>query len=252
MTQNDIHTQPQSIPHVLAYGAKRLVLDHPVIMGILNLTPDSFYDGGKHNLSEEHIIQRVQEMINDGASIIDIGGASSKPGASLIDPVLEQQRILTSLKKIRERFPDIWLSVDTYHASTAKLSLEAGADIINDISAGSIDADMFEVIASFGCPYIIMHMKGTPAHMQQNPVYDEIIPELISFFQDKTRTLKKHGIMNLVIDPGFGFGKTVDHNFTLLKYLQLFGKVLHLPFLAGLSRKSMINQVLHTKPEAAL
>lgn len=231
---------------------KELVFDNPLIMGILNLTPDSFFDGGKYSLSQTAAINRVKEMIEQGADIIDIGAASSRPGATIIDSAEEQSRLLPFLEVIRNKFPDIWISIDTYHGSTAEICLEKGADIINDISAGNIDKRIFEVVGKYNCPYVLMHMQGVPGNMQVEPQYKNIIEEITSFFKNKIASLKKKGVSKIILDPGFGFGKTLEHNFEILRHLKTFTEVLGLPILAGISRKSMVNKVIGTKPEDAL
>ncbi len=240
------------LPIVLSSRGRELALNRPVVMGILNLTPDSFYDGGKYSISEAVAVNRVKEMIQQGADIIDIGGTSSKPGAEIIDPAVEQARLLPFFEAIRQAFPDIWISIDTYHSSTAQICLEKGADIINDISAGTIDEEIFKVVAHFHCPYILLHMQGVPGTMQNEPRYNNVVEQLNLFFKEKISLLHKYGVNNIILDPGFGFGKTVDHNYEILKHLDAFQESLKLPVLAGISRKSMINKVIGTKPEDAL
>jgi len=221
-------------------------------MGILNLTPDSFYDGGKHSISETVALNRVKEIIQQGARIIDIGGTSSKPGAPIIDPEEEQQRLLPFFNAIRTAFPDVWISIDTYHSSTAAICLQNGADIVNDISAGTIDENIFKVTADFNCPYILLHMQGVPGTMQNEPSYSNVVEHISQFFKEKIQLLNKNGVKQIILDPGFGFGKTVEHNYAILKNLNQFQIDLQLPVLAGISRKSMINKVIGTKPEDAL
>jgi dihydropteroate synthase len=240
------------LPIVWTSGGKSLQLDVPRVMGILNLTPDSFFDGGKYALSEAVAVNRVKEMVREGVDIVDIGAASSKPGAPIIDPQEEQKRLLPFLKAIRRTFPDLWISVDTYHSSTAEKSLELGADMINDISAASIDAELVHVVAKFQCPYILMHMQETPSTMQEQPSYGNVVDEVISFFRQKMVTFSTQQVQQIALDPGFGFGKTVEHNFELLKHMQQIRKEFKLPMLAGISRKSMINKVIHVSPEEAL
>lgn len=241
-----------SFPFEITSGKKRLLLDRPRIMGILNLTPDSFFDGGKYALSEAVAINRVKEMVQQGADIIDIGAASSRPGASIIDPKEEQDRLLPFLLAIREALSEVWISVDTYHSSTARKCLEAGVDLINDISGGGIDSDLFTVLGEFKVPYILMHMKGVPGNMQTSPQYENLLSEMSHFFKTKIDELKTFGVESIILDPGFGFGKTLEHNYTLLKNLSQFQTEFNLPVLVGLSRKSMINKVIGTKPEDAL
>lgn len=240
------------LPIVWTSNGKRLSLEEPLVMGILNLTPDSFFDGGKYTMSEEGVMGRVKEMLQDGMDILDIGAASSRPGAPIIDPEEEQKRLFSIFITIRKSFPDLWISIDTYHSSTASKVLEAGADIINDISAGTIDKNIFKVVGSFGCPYILMHMQNTPDNMQKHPGYLDVLGEVTSFLKEKALTLSQMGVNQVAVDPGFGFGKTIEHNYILLKHLNQIKEKLQLPILVGVSRKSMINKVLHTKPEDAL
>jgi dihydropteroate synthase len=239
-------------PAVLHSGDRQLLFNRPLVMGILNLTPDSFYDGGKYAISSAVAVNRVKEMVMAGADIIDIGGTSSKPGASIIEPGAEQERLFPFLEAIRNAFPDIWISIDTYHASTAQLSLERGANMVNDISAGTIDENIFKVVADFNCPYVLMHMQGVPGTMQNQPVYTDVVEEVNQFFTTQLTKLKTYGVHQVILDPGFGFGKTLEHNFELLKHLQQLNNQHQLPIMAGISRKSMINKVLGTKPEDAL
>lgn len=240
------------LPIIMSSNGKQLSLERPLIMGILNLTPDSFFDGGKYALSEAVAINRVKEMVTQGADIIDMGAASSRPGASIIDPIEEQSRILPFFEVIRKTFPEIWISIDTYHSSTACICLEKGADIINDISAGGIDEKIFEVVAQHNCPYVLMHMQGIPGNMQINPAYNNIMEDIISFFSSKIKILHQHRIEQIILDPGFGFGKNLEHNFEILRNLHTLEEKLSFPVLAGISRKSMVNKVIGTKPEEAL
>lgn len=221
-------------------------------MGILNLTPDSFYDGGKYAISEAVAVNRVREMVLAGVDIVDIGGTSSKPGAAIIEPQAEQARLFPFLEAIRDAFPDLWISIDTYHASTAQLSLERGVNMVNDVSAGSVNENIFKVVADYDCPYVLMHMQGLPGNMQDHPAYNDLVGQVNQFFTTQIEKLRAHGVRQIVLDPGFGFGKTLEHNFELLKQLNQFSQLHQLPVLAGISRKSMINKVLGTKPDEAL
>jgi dihydropteroate synthase len=229
---------------------KLLDLSTPAIMGILNLTPDSFYDGGKFQ-NETSVLNAVEAMLKEGVDIIDIGGQSSRPGALRVPPDEEWNRISSTLLMIADKFPNAILSVDTFYAEVAEKAVRAGASIINDISAGEFDKNMLPFIAKSRVPYIIMHKKGEPENMQENPLYEDVVNEVLSFFIDKVCQLKELGIFDVVIDPGFGFGKTVFHNYSLLKNLKTF-KILNCPILAGLSRKSMITKVLNVRPAEAL
>jgi dihydropteroate synthase len=224
-----------------------LDLSRPVVMGILNATPDSFYTG---TLDLDNILTLAEKMLKDGAAILDIGGASSRPGAEDISMEEELRRVLPVIEAITKRFPDAWLSVDSFHARVAKESIEAGAHIINDITAGNDEA-MLETVASLRVPYIAMHMQGSPRTMQDNPQYGDVAREVLEYLKDIVLRCKAAGIHDVIIDPGFGFGKTVEHNFALLNDLSTF-RVIGKPVLAGLSRKSMICKPLRVNPDKAL
>ncbi len=224
--------------------------DNAIVMGILNITEDSFYDGGK-NLTEEQIILRCETMLDEGASIIDIGAQSSKPGAVQISSENELQKLLPTIRLLKSTFKNITISVDTFWANTAKECIQAGAEIINDISAGEIDKNMFSTIAKLNIPYIIMHMQGTPKNMQKNPYYNNVTEDIITYFEKKITKLHQLGLKKIIIDPGFGFGKTIEHNYQLLNNLENFKK-LKSPILVGTSRKSMIYNLLETTPEYSL
>jgi dihydropteroate synthase len=225
-------------------------LDKAVVMGILNITPDSFYDGGRY-LRKEKWIKRVASMIDSGASIIDIGGASTRPGATEITPEEEWTRIAPVLESIVKTFPELCISVDTYYSYVADRSLQTGASMINDISGGTFDGHMAEIIGKYNVPFVIMHVQGRPGNMQHDPHYDDVVKEIYHFFQNRIKALHLQGADKLILDPGFGFGKTVAHNYQLLKNLSHFLD-LGYPVMAGLSRKSMINRVLGIKPQEAL
>jgi len=225
-------------------------LSHPIIMGILNITPDSFYDGGFYN-SEKKIIAQVKKMINDGASIIDIGGYSSRPGAEDISVESELSRVLTVIKAIRHKFPETLISIDTFRSEVAKKAVKAGADIINDISGGSLDKKMFNTVSELNVPYIIMHMKGNPRNMIKKTKYEDVLKEIIRYFSKKIHLATKAGIKDIIIDPGFGFAKNVEQNFDILNNLDYL-KYLDKPILIGVSRKSMIYKTLEVTPKDAL
>lgn len=222
-----------------------LDLSTPAVMGILNLTPDSFFDGGKYS-SEVDYMQHTHLMLENGAKIIDIGGQSSRPGAVTLDEEEEWRRIKNPLSKLIKEFPSAIFSIDTFYASVAKRAVDSGASIVNDISGGTMDKNMFQTIAGLKVPYILTHIKGTPESMQNDPQYDNLLPEILDFFVEQTEQLMMLGITDIIIDPGFGFGKTNEHNYQILKNLHLF-KMLGYPVMAGLSRKSMITKVLKTK-----
>lgn len=226
-------------------------LSVPKVMGVLNLTPDSFYDGGRYD-SKEKIFIHVQKMVNDGCDILDIGACSTRPGALEVSESEELKRLKPVIELIRLKFPELIISVDTYRSDVAKIMVnDYSADIINDISSGDMDEKMLETIAQLNVPYIMMHMQGTPRSMQQNPEYKNVVQEVIQYFSEKLNKTKLLGINDVIIDPGFGFGKTIDHNYQLLKYLSDFG-IFELPILVGLSRKSMIYKVLDTSPDDSL
>ena len=231
-------------------NSKLLDLSTPAIMGILNLTDDSFYDGGQHNSVKKALLQS-HKMLDNGAKIIDIGAYSSRPNAKHINQDEEWKRLEKTLKIINKEFPQTILSIDTFRSEIARRSVDCGADIINDISAGNLDPKMFDTIAKLNVPYIMMHMQGTAQNMQDNPQYDCIEKEVAEFFSSKVKTLKEKGFNKIIIDPGFGFGKTLDHNYQLLNKLETLHS-LGLPILVGISRKSMIYKVLESDAKNAL
>lgn len=227
-----------------------LDLKHPKIMGILNITPDSFYDGGKNN--ELHsVLKKVEQMLLDGMDILDMGGQSSRPGADTVGANEELKRIAPYLEQIIKEFPEIIISVDTFWSKVAKESIAMGASLINDISAGNIDNKMFETIAELNVPYVLMHMQGTPDNMQNNPTYNDIILDVNSFFSDKILQLKKLHVNDIILDVGYGFGKNIEHNFQLLKNQHLIG-FNNFPILTGISRKSMIYKTLNINANKSL
>lgn len=229
---------------------KVINLSSPLVMGIINLTPDSFYDGGRYRHPMD-ALRRAEALTDGGAHILDMGAASSRPGAGIIAPEEEQQRLLPALKAVVRQFPDAIISVDTYHSDTARRAVDEGAHMINDISAGRFDPTMIHTIAGLQVPYVIMHMQGTPSNMQKNPQYHDLIKEIAGFFSERLEKLREAGVHDIILDPGFGFGKTLEHNYQLLAQLDYFS-MFELPLLVGTSRKSMINKVLGIKPEDAL
>lgn len=223
----------------------------PVIMGILNVTPDSFYDGGCYNLPQS-ALKQAGEMVNDGAEILDLGAVSTRPFAEEVSETEEWNRLKNVLPAVRKAFPETLISIDTFRSSVARQAVLEGADIINDISGGQFDQNMFGVISATQAIYVMMHTRGNPKTMQQNPVYDDVVEDVTSFFVRQLQRLKELGVeKNIILDPGFGFGKTVDHNYQLIHGMRKIRK-LGFPVLAGLSRKSMINKVLGTTPATAL
>jgi dihydropteroate synthase len=229
---------------------KLVQLDSPKVMGIVNLTDNSFYDGGQLQ-NDQQLLDKVQVMVKDGATFIDIGACSTRPKSLPVPLELEMERIQQAVGLIRKHFPDLIISIDTFRSEVARAGLLQGADIINDVSAGDMDNKMTSVILEFGCPYIIMHMQGTPETMQDNPSYGSVTKEVLAYLSKKVFDLKRTGINDIIIDPGFGFGKSQFHNFRLLKDLHLF-KMIGVPVLAGLSRKSIVNKTLGTNPATAL
>jgi dihydropteroate synthase len=225
-------------------------LTAPKVMGILNITPDSFYDGGKYK-NESEILNQVEKMLLDGATFIDVGAYSSRPGAQHISEEEELKRSIPVIRLLLQHFPEIIISVDTFRSKVAKETIHAGAALINDISGGKMDAQMFATVANLQVPYILMHMLGTPQNMQRNPVYSDVTKEIISFFAAQIHQLHQLKLNDVLIDVGFGFGKTIDHNFELLKNLALF-KSLDVPILTGISRKSMLYKTLDISAQEAL
>jgi len=225
-------------------------LDSPKIMGILNITPDSFFDGGKYS-NPTKIITQVDKMLNEGATFIDVGAYSSRPGAKHISEEEELNRVLPVIKLLKSNFSNILISVDTFRSTIAKQCIDSGACMVNDISAGNLDTAMFSTIASLQVPYIIMHMQGSPQNMQENPKYNDVIKDVLFFFSKKIQNLYALGINDVIADVGFGFGKTLEQNYKLLKYLDLF-QSLEVPILTGLSRKSMLFKPLEITQNQAL
>ncbi|MBC7887831.1 MAG: dihydropteroate synthase [Ferruginibacter sp.] len=236
--------------YTLNCKGKLLVIDQPLVMGIINATPDSFY---KSHLQTglAGIVSLAGKMIREGAAIFDIGGQSTRPGSERIAALAETERVLPVIEAIKSSYPEIILSIDTYHAGVAEKAVNAGASIVNDISGGTLDREMIATVAGLKVPYICMHMKGTPESMQKNPVYDDVVKEVLDYFIIKINECKQAGIHDVIIDPGFGFGKTIAHNFQLLKHLAVF-KMLEKPVLAGLSRKSTVYKTLGITMEEAL
>jgi len=225
-------------------------LSSPKVMGILNITPDSFYDGGKHN-SEKAIIKHVEQMLLEGATFIDIGAYSSKPGADFVSEDEELARILPIITRVLKEFPEALLSIDTFRSRVAKECIQMGAALINDISAGKLDDTMLNTVADLHVPYIMMHMRGTPQTMQKQTVYNNLVKDILFYFSERIAAARQIGIVDMIIDPGFGFAKTLEQNFELLNQLELFN-MLELPLLVGVSRKSMIYKTLQNSASEAL
>ncbi len=238
-------------PRYINAGGKLLDLETPKVMGILNITTDSFYKGSRYN-SDEDILKAADRMLSEGADILDVGGYSSRPGATDISKEEESIRVLKSIKLISSEFPDAIISIDTFRADIARAAiLECGAHIINDISGGEADTEMFPLVEKLKVPYILMHMKGAPGNMQNNPVYDDVVADILKWFGERIFRLQSAGVKDIIIDPGFGFGKTTEHNFEMLRRLSDFS-VAGLPLLVGLSRKGMIWKTLEVTADEAL
>lgn len=238
-------------PLTINVNGQLMEFNHTQVMGILNVTPDSFYAHSRKQ-TETEILARAHQIVDEGASIIDLGAYSSRPNALDVSESEEMQRLRNALQIIRRELPDAILSIDTFRADVARMCVEEyGAAIINDISAGQMDNRMFPTIAQLGVPYIIMHMQGTPQDMQDNPHYDNLLKEVFYYFSEKVQRLRDLGVKDIILDPGFGFGKTIEHNYQLMNHLEEFN-VFQLPLLVGISRKSMIYKLLGTTPEEAL
>lgn len=229
---------------------KLIDLSSPKVMGILNITPDSFYDGGAHK-NESDVLKHVEQMLNEGATFIDVGAYSSRPDADHISETDELKRILPIVKLVLKEFPETLLSIDTFRSNVAKECIKAGACMINDVSAGILDDNMLQTISDLHVPYIMMHMQGTPQTMQQLTDYDNLVKDILFYFSERITAAKALGIVDIIIDPGFGFAKTLEQNFELLNQLELF-KMIDKPILAGISRKSMIYKTLETSAQDAL
>lgn len=237
-------------PTLLNCGGKLLNVAEPVVMGILNTTPDSFFDGGRYVVLEQALV-RAEQMLLEGAKIIDIGGASSRPGSDIVPVEEELRRTIPLIKSIKRQFPEAIISIDTWRAAVAGEAVAAGAHLVNDISAGKLDSEMYRTVGLLGVPYVLMHMKGTPQTMQQLADYEHITLEIVDFLNREIALLRSFGVKDIVVDPGFGFGKTADHNFQLLNNLSDLS-VLNLPILVGLSRKSFLYKTLGKAPSEVL
>jgi dihydropteroate synthase len=238
-------------PRYINIGGNLVSLDIPKVMGILNITPDSFYSGSRFS-DDRSVLEAASAMLNDGADFIDVGGYSSRPGATEIPPEEEKARVLRAIRLISREFPQAFLSVDTFRSEVAREAIcDCGAHMINDISGGEADPEMFSLIAGLKVPYIMMHMQGTPSTMQDAPVYDDVVADILTWFGKRIVKLHSMGAADIIIDPGFGFGKTAAHNFEMLRRLDEF-EVAGLPLMVGLSRKSIVWKTLGVTPETAL
>ena len=231
-------------------NGRLLLIDKPVVMGIINATPDSFYESSRNKTIDE-ALATTEKMLNEGATFIDIGGQSTRPKSERISATEEEERVIPVIEAVAKSYPQSFISVDTYAASVAANAVAAGACIVNDISGGTMDEDMLQVVGKLSVPYICMHIKGTPETMQQNPMYENVTNEVLDFFIHQTEKCRLNNIHDVIVDPGFGFGKTATHNFQLLKQLSAF-KMLEKPILAGISRKGMIYKTLKITAEESL
>ena len=232
------------------FRGQLLTFDKPQIMGILNLTPDSFFEGSRLAFGKELLLE-AEDMLNEGAAILDIGGVSTRPGAEKVSVKEELNRVIPAVELLRKEFPEAVLSIDTFNAVVAEAALNAGANMINDVSGWQIDEELIKVLAKWNVPYVLMHMKGTPQTMQDKPVYEDLITDVLDFFIKRLERLKDVGVEDVILDPGFGFGKTIAHNYALINHLNSFQQ-LGCPILAGVSRKSMIWKPLNITPNEAL
>lgn len=239
----------EDTPSLMRVKDRLVPIRFPLVMGILNATPDSFHADSRVDV--DGALRQAESMLEAGAGLLDIGGASSRPGADEVPVDEELRRVLPVVEAVHARFPEAWLSVDTWRAPVAKAAVEAGAGLVNDIGAGLLDPAMLPMVARLGVPYVAMQMQGTPATMQQDPRYDDVVTEVVHFLSGRLRAAHDAGIADVLLDPGFGFGKTTAHNYALLRALPRL-KLLGAPLLVGLSRKRMINQVLGTDPSEAL
>ncbi|MBO9731098.1 MAG: dihydropteroate synthase [Chitinophaga sp.] len=248
MKPDHIHTL--SAPAINCRG-QLLSLSTPVVMGIINVTTDSFYEGNRmHELHQ--VVEKARQHLEEGAAILDLGAQSTRPGAEVVGADEELHRLLPAIHAILNRFPTAIISIDTWYAAVAEKTVHAGAAIINDVSAGDMDEQMIPVVGQLQVPYIAMHMQGKPATMQQQPHYEDVVSEVLDYLKQKLAVARAAGIKDFIADPGFGFGKTIDHNYTLLKNLHLFKDLLGIPVLTGISRKSMIYKLLNITPVEAL
>jgi dihydropteroate synthase len=239
------------LKNTLQIKGRLFLIDKPLIMGILNLTPDSFFSGSRSETSKEMLILKASQMIQEGADILDLGGYSTRPGASEVTEEEEIKRVIPAVEWIAEAFPSVLISVDTFRSNVARAAVLAGAHLVNDISAGNLDSKMLETVGQLDVPYIAMHMRGNPKTMLEKTNYSDILVEIMNYFSEKVASCKANGIKDIIVDPGFGFAKTVEQNFKILRNLEYF-LALSLPILVGVSRKSMIYKTLGISPEEAL
>lgn len=236
--------------HTINCRGRLLDLSTPIVMGVINVNEDSFYADSR-SLDADVVLEKASKMLSEGASILDLGAMSSRPGATIIDEETEVNRLIPVIRTLVNKFPEVIISIDTIHSTVAKACVDHGACIINDISAGNYDSKMMETVANLNVPYVMMHMQGLPSDMQLNPSYDDVVMDILKYFVKKVHQAKSLGIKDIILDPGFGFGKTLDHNYELMKSLEQF-LIFEYPILVGISRKSMINKLLNIKAADAL
>lgn len=229
---------------------RTIVVDKPIVMGILNITPDSFFEGSRV-VEMDQILRKAEQMLRAGATLLDIGGQSTRPGSERLSAEVECDRVILPIERISSEFPQAFLSVDTYHAQVAEAAVNAGAHMVNDISAGLLDNKMLATVSKLQVPYVIMHMKGEPETMQKNTTYQNVLKDVIDFLAERKNACQKQGIRQIIIDPGIGFSKTIEQNFELIAKLEAFQE-LDAPLLLGISRKSFIYKTLNTDPAGAL
>lgn len=245
-----VKNTPFPVASLLQSRGRLLSVESPVVMGILNLTPDSFYKGSRV-AAEKQTLQRAEDMLRDGAAILDIGGASTRPGSKAPGLITEMRRVIPAIEAISKRFPQSWISIDTFHAEVAAAAVDVGAAVVNDISGGLLDAKMLQTVASLKVPYVAMHMQGTPETMQQNPVYENLVLDVFQILKNRYLAAREAGIRDVILDVGFGFGKNLSHNYTLLRDMADF-RILGCPLLAGISRKGMVWKALDITADEAL
>jgi dihydropteroate synthase len=241
---------PESDMSSIFIKSELFQISHPITMGILNITPDSFYAGSRVPTAPK-ILKQAEKMFQEGASILDIGGVSTRPGAEHVSEKIEKKRVLSAINLILKEFPNAILSIDTFRSSVAREAIDAGAALVNDISASKMDADLYPTVAQLNVPYVLMHMRGTPQTMQKNTEYTDVVLEVLDFFIAEVAKLRSLGVKDIILDPGFGFGKSIEQNYQLLNNMHVFQQ-LNLPILAGISRKSMIFKYLNIQSSEAL
>lgn len=243
--------EPQVTKKTLKIGSTLYEISRPWVMGIVNVTPDSFYAESRTSGAEEFLMERVRQLVDEGVDILDVGGYSTRPGAAVVSTEMELNRVVPAIRLIKKYYPALLISIDTFRADVAVKAVEAGADMINDVSGGDLDASMFDAVAALGVPYILMHMRGTPSTMNSLAHYNHLVKDVLLDLHGKLQVLQKKGVMDIIVDPGFGFAKSIPQNFELMRNLSAF-HVLERPLLVGVSRKAMVWRSLGVEPEGAL